>query len=159
MSQQPASEPALNEEQVALFCRAVGVAPRKMGRGAEEIVSHYNLGQRGVWIMALINVGQDSPSRLSDALCIGRSLFTAELNRLTKAGLVAAEKDSIDGRRLKLRLTAKGVAANQRLQKTIIQFMNENLAGFSKDDVLLCARLLLAFAGTDADRLGPAHSE
>lgn len=147
--------PALSEEDVALFCRAIGVAPRRMGRGARDVIARHDIGQRGVWIMALVSAGVDSPSRLSDVLCISRSLFTAELGRLSAAGLVVTEKDVSDGRRLKLQLTEKGAAASRQLQKTINIFVNETLAGFSRADVLKCARLLLAFAGADADRLGP----
>ena len=156
MSDTPAKIPELSAEEISLFCQAVGVAPRRMGQGARETIARYDLGQRGVWIMGLISVGLDSPSRLSDALCIGRSLFTAELNRLSAAGLVVAEKDNLDGRRLKLRLTDKGNAANRELQASLNAFVRESLEGFSREDVMLCARLLLAFAGSDANRLGPA---
>ncbi len=126
-----------------------------MGRGAEAFVKRYDLGRRGVWIMGLISVGLDSPSGLSDALCIGRSLLSAELQRLTRAGLVTAEKDATDGRRLTLRLTPRGEKANARLQETLSRFVNDSLSGFGKEDVLRCARLLLAFAGADAGRFGP----
>ena len=146
-SDQPTA-PKLNDEEVALFCNAIGVAPRKMGQAARELVEKYDLGHRGVWIMAMINGGLDSPSRLSDALCIGRSLFTAELSRLVAAGLVESSKDARDGRRLLLRLTDKGLAENARLQKTVNGFVNENLAGFDKHDVMLCTKLLLSFAGS-----------
>ena len=151
--------PELSDEEVAQFCRAIGVAPRALSRGATEFVSRHKLGRRGVWIMGLISVGLDSPSGLSEALCIGRSLLSAELARLTRAGLVATEKDAADGRRLKLALTEEGKAANGRLQQSLSRFVNDNLAGFSKEDALLCARLLLAFSGADADRFGPKGAE
>lgn len=156
MIRKGASIPALGDGEVTRFCQAIGLAPRAMGRGAEEFVKRYDLGRRGVWIMGLISVGIDSPSGLSDALCIRRSLLSAELARLAKAGLVSSEKDSSDGRRLRIELTREGKAANSRLQKSLNKFVNENLAGFSKEDVLLCSRVLLAFAGSDAGRLGPA---
>lgn len=140
--------PRLTEEEVALFCNAVGVAPRKLGQAAKELVEKYDLGQRGAWIIAMINAGANSPSRLSDALCIGRSLFTAELNRLVSAGLVETRKDARDGRRVQLALTREGVAEHDRLHEKLNRFVNENLAGFAKEDILLCARLLHSFAGS-----------
>lgn len=148
MGKTQSKAPKLTEEEVALFCNAVGVAPRKLGQAAREMIAKYDLGLRGAWILAMINGGLNSPSRLSDALCIGRSLFTAELSRLVAAGLVETEKDARDGRRLLLQLTPEGVAANDRLQKTVNGFVNENLSGFDKEDILRCTRLLHSFAGS-----------
>lgn len=154
MSKRQPRAPELNDEEVALFCNAIGVVPRKMGEAARELVEKYDLGHRGAWILAMINGGLNSPSRLSDALCIGRSLFTAELSRLVAAGLVKARKDSKDGRRLLLELTPEGLAANKRLQKTVNGFVNDNLSGFSREDVQLCTRLLLSFVGSASVDLG-----
>lgn len=99
--------PQLSDEDVSRFCSVVGLGPRKLGEARAKITEKYKLGPRGAWIMGMIGEGVDLPSRMSDLLCIRRSLFTAELDRLVDAGLVKATRDQRDGRRLRLSLTAR----------------------------------------------------
>ena len=137
----------LSDKEVAHLCSVMGVAPRQLARAREAITEQFNLGPRGAWILGMIGVGIDSPSRLADALRIGRSLATAELNRLSDAGLIEAQRGRGDGRRSQLILTAAGHEANERLGRALTTFVNTRLAAYTRDELLLCARILRDFAG------------
>ena len=137
----------LSDEEVAHLCSVMGVAPRQLAKAREAITDQFDLGPRGAWILGMIGIGIDSPSRLADALRIGRSLATTELNRLSDAGLIEAQRGQGDGRRSQLRLTASGLEANERLGRALTTFVNTQLAGYTRDELLLCARILRDFAG------------
>lgn len=147
MSQTTASP--LSDEEVAHFCSVMGVAPRQLAKARGAITEQFDLGPRGAWILGMIGVGVDSPSHLADGLRIGRSLATTELNRLSDAGLIEAQRGhgNGDGRRSQLRLTASGCEANDRLGRALTTFVNERLAAYSRDELLLCARILRDFSG------------
>lgn len=137
----------LSDEEVAHLCSVMGVAPRQLAKAREAITEQFDLGPRGAWIMGMIGVGIDSPSGLADALRIGRSLATTELNRLSDAGLIEAQRGQGDGRRSQLHLTAAGREANDRLGHALTRFVNDRLTGYTRDELLLCARILRDFAG------------
>src|SRR5205814_525045 len=96
----------------------------------------------------MIEVGIDSPSKLADAFRIGRSLATTELNRLAESGLIESRRGEGDGRRSKLYLTERGREANDRLRHAIARFVTERLGHYSRDDLMLCARILRDFSGS-----------
>src|SRR5688500_12689839 len=75
-----AAHPDLTPHEIAVFCNLLGVAPRQMMKAREAITARYDLGPRGAWIIGLLEVGVNSPSALTEVLCIGRSLVTAEIN-------------------------------------------------------------------------------
>ena len=137
----------LSDHEVAHLCSVMGVAPRQLAKAREAITEQFDLGPRGAWILGMIGVGIDSPSGLADALRIGRSLATTELNRLSDAGLIEALRGQGDGRRSQLVLTDAGQEANERLGHALTTFVNTRLAGYTRDELLLCARILRDFAG------------
>jgi DNA-binding MarR family transcriptional regulator len=139
--------PALTPYEIALFCNVLGVAPRHMMKAREAITAHYDLGPRGAWIIGLLEVGIHSPSELTEVLCIGRSLVTAEINRLFQAGLVAANQSTRDGRRIELELTDEGKRVSEELRATINEFVSSRLSGYSRRQVLDCIALLQDFVG------------
>ena len=82
----------LSDGEIAFLCSVIGVAPRQLAEAREAVTEEFDLGPRGAWILGMIEVGIDSPSGLADALRIGRSLATTELNRLSDAGLIEARR-------------------------------------------------------------------
>jgi DNA-binding MarR family transcriptional regulator len=138
---------ALSHDEISAFCNAVGLAPRCLAQAREEVTAMYALGPRGAWILGLIERGVTSPTALARVLGIGRSLLTAETARLVDAGLVLASQSAQDGRRVDFSLTRQGSEANDRLRKAIAGFVNERLAGYSRDQVLACIALLQDFTG------------
>lgn len=149
MTRDQAIEPALPQltaSEISAFCNAIGLAPRQLAQSREDVTARYDLGPRGVWIIGLIEGGVTSPSGLTGALHIGRSLVTAEITRLTEAGLITAVQDAVDGRRVNLALSAAGHRVANELRRAIGTFVTQRLAGYTRDDVLAATRLLQHFA-------------
>jgi DNA-binding MarR family transcriptional regulator len=138
----------LDDDEIAHLLSVIGVAPRQLATARETVTAEFDLGPRGAWILGMIEVGIDSPSRLADALRIGRSLATTELNRLSDAGLIEAQRGQGDGRRSHLRLTPHGHEANERLRRAIAAFVHERLGHYSREELLMCARILRDFSGS-----------
>lgn len=143
------ARPALSSEDVSAFCNVVGLAPRQLMAARDAVTARYDLGPRGAWMIGLIERGVSSPSALTEVLCIGRSLATAEINRLTDAGLVAASQSAVDGRRVDLALTEEGHRVADELRDAIGEFVTRRLAGYSRQEVLAAIVLLQDFAGSD----------
>ncbi|MDP3677387.1 MAG: MarR family winged helix-turn-helix transcriptional regulator [Novosphingobium sp.] len=137
----------LSDKEIAYFCSVIGVAPRQLAGASEAVTSEFDLGPRGPWMLGMIEVGIDSPSGLADALRIGRSLATTELNRLSDAGLIEARRVADDGRRSRLALTARGREANDRLRHALAAFIGQRVGHYSHDELMLCARILRDLAG------------
>ena len=141
------ARPDLNDEDVSMFCNVIGLGPRTMRTARAAITARYDLGPRGAWIMGMIETGITSPSALTEALCIGRSLVTAEINRLEQAGLVTGNQSAREGRRIVLELTREGKRASAELRVAVNDFVTSRLAGYSKEEVLACIALLQDFTG------------
>ncbi|MCB2075134.1 MAG: hypothetical protein H6917_02895 [Novosphingobium sp.] len=159
MNKNPDIQASLSNEDVAIFCSVVGAAPRILVKARETITRRYDLGPRGAWILGLIEVGVTSPSHLSDQLRIGRSLLTAELGRLVRAGLIESRKHDEDRRRLVLSLTASGNAACDELRVDVTKFVNDRLSGYPREDVMRCVDMLREFGGADRQFYKPSEEE
>ncbi|MCB2051718.1 MAG: winged helix-turn-helix transcriptional regulator [Novosphingobium sp.] len=147
-----AERPELSSEEISAFCNAIGLAPRGLVNARDRVTARYALGPRGAWILGLIERGVNSPSALTDILCIGRSLTTAEINRLTDAGLVEGRQSDKDRRRVDLVLTEEGWKACAELRVAVEDFVTSRLTGWSREEVLSCIALLQDFVG--ATRMG-----
>ncbi|MFM5907273.1 MAG: MarR family winged helix-turn-helix transcriptional regulator, partial [Novosphingobium sp.] len=99
-------------------------------------------GPRGAWLINLIKAGVCFPNELSEVMGIGRSLMSAELARLTDAGLITSKPGSTDKRRTELNLTAKGAAEHEGIRAEIDRIIRNALAGYSPDEVRLLIRML-----------------
>ena len=141
------ARPELSDEEVSAFCNVIGLGPRTMRGARAAITERYDLGPRGAWIMGMIESGITSPSALTEALNIGRSLVTAEINRLQQAGLITGNQSARDGRRIVLALTKEGKRAQAELRDAVNEFVMSRLAGHSKEQVLACIALLQDFTG------------
>lgn len=139
--------PALDEEDISDFCNVLGLAPRQLVAAREDVTARHDLGPRGAWILGLIERGVSSPSALTAVMRIGRSLTTAEINRLTEAGLVEGRQSASDGRRVDLVLTRAGQRAADELRAALTDHIIARLAGFSREQVRDCIALLQAFTG------------
>jgi DNA-binding MarR family transcriptional regulator len=148
MSKTTGASTALTDEEIAHFCSVLGVAPRQLATARDAVTSEFDLGPRGAWMLGMIEVGIDSPSKLADALRIGRSLATTEINRLSDAGLIEARRGAGDGRRSELTLTPRGRKANDRLRRALAALIGERLGHYSRDELMLCARILLDLSGS-----------
>lgn len=148
----------LATNEIVMFSSAIAQAAVKVRETRQEITDRYDLGPRGSWILDLIYAGFDSPSRLANPMGIGRSLVTAELKRLTEAGLIEQAQCPDDRRRLMLTLTALGDRTRRQVIDDMSAFLEDRLGEHSREELLFCGRLLQTFAGTDTQWCGGKHA-
>lgn len=144
------TSPKLSKEEIGRFCFAMAMAPRQLRLVAQRMTEAHSLGPRGVWILGLIQAAPLFPLDLTNILQIGRSLVSAELNRLVEAGLIVASKSADDGRRIELALTPLGKVVEADLTKEITKLMQGKLASYTHEEVMLCTRMLRDFCDVEA---------
>jgi DNA-binding MarR family transcriptional regulator len=76
---------------------------------------------------------------------IGRSLITAELTRLSDAGLIDYRQCVSDGRRIELTLTPLGQSVQRRVKDELAKLVTRRFASYTREEALLCARMLHDF--------------
>jgi len=135
----------LTWDEIGFLCQGMSLASRPMGLAVKDISNEYSLGPRGPWITVLIATGQIYPLDLAELFRVGRSLITAELTRLAAAGLVEFEQNEQDGRRTELKLTRLGNTVQRRVRYELSKLMLRRLAGYTREELLLCARMLHDF--------------
>lgn len=140
----PTSEdPAeLSDDDVRLLCSAIGFAPKALNFIRDSLTRRYGLGPRGAFIVGMIRGGTKASADVAQAFSIKRNLLTFEVNHLIRAGLVIARRDRKDGRRTELMLTPKGQAEGDTLAQELKALVVGRLRNYTREDILLCARLL-----------------
>jgi DNA-binding MarR family transcriptional regulator len=132
---------------IGFLCEGIAFAQRPLREGNEQVTRQYDLGPRGAFILNLLSNGLLYPNELATALCCGRSLITAELARLTEAGLVASRPGEADRRRTELTLTPLGDDALTRIRAETSQIIRSNLSGYSPEEIRKFAVMLRAIRG------------
>lgn len=132
----------LGWDEIGFVCEGLAFAGRPLRQGTESVTKKYDLGPRGAWMLNLISNGLVYPLELSDIFQVGRSLITAELQRLTDAGLITSRPGETDRRRTELALTPEGEAASEQIRQDISTIVRRNLAAYSAEDVIKFAMML-----------------
>jgi DNA-binding MarR family transcriptional regulator len=140
-------EPTLSWDEIGFLCHGMSFASRPMAEATGDITEEYSLGPRGAWMLVLIDVGNVYPLDIANVFRIGRSLISAELVRLTDAGLITSVQSPTDGRRTELRLTPLGETVRDRVRQQLRDLVTKQLAHYSRDELMLCARILSDFRG------------
>lgn len=140
------SAPLLSREDIGYFSQALASSRGIFSHATKTMCAEFGLAPRGPWIIGLLGRQPRSPHELADFYNVGRSLITAELAKLSEAGLIEQVKDETDGRRVTLSLTSDGLNVYQRLGEDLSSFLTQRLSGYSRDEIMLCARLLTDFA-------------
>lgn len=135
----------LSWEEVGFICEGLSFASRPVAMATQGITDEYSLGPRGAWMVRMISRDQTFPLDMAKVFRIGRSLITAELTRLTDAGLVTYQQSATDGRRVELTLTPLGEQVNRRVKQELTKLVTQRLSGYTRDEILLCARMLHDF--------------
>lgn len=138
--------PRLARDDIGIFGNALVAARGQFTLATKTLCAEFGLAPRGPWIIGIVGKQPIAPNELADFFSVGRSLITAELAKLVDAGLVLQKKDEADGRRTILSLTPKGRQVYDRLGDELHAFMAQRLSGYSREDIMLCARLLSDFA-------------
>ncbi|MCG5077794.1 MarR family winged helix-turn-helix transcriptional regulator [Paraburkholderia tagetis] len=92
-----------------------------------------------------------TPNEMSRVLSYDTGSMTRMLDRLEKKGFLARQRSHADRRVVELALTPLGRDAAQQLPDLIASVMNDQLRGFSADEVTTLVSLLQRFIANDAD--------
>lgn len=138
--------PVLSRDDIGYFSQAVASSRGQFTIATKRVCEDFELAPRGPYIIGLLGRQPRSPHELADFYNVGRSLITAELSRLSDAGLIEQVKDEADRRRITLSLTPAGQKVYQRLGEDIRSFIEKRLSGYTRDEIMLCARLLSDFS-------------
>jgi DNA-binding MarR family transcriptional regulator len=137
---------AIGWGEIAFLAEGLAFGPRALRAATAKVTERYGLGPRGAWILNVISNGIAYPLELASVFCVGRSLITAELARLTEAGLVDARPGKDDRRKTELTLTAKGKAASEEIRQELSAIIRRRLAGYSAEEARLAAEVLRALS-------------
>jgi DNA-binding MarR family transcriptional regulator len=136
----------LSWEEIGFICDGLVIGPRPLRAATRSITAEYSLGPRGAWIAVLISIGEVVfPLDLTKFFQIGRSLITAELTRLSDAGLIAYRRSASDGRRIELTLTPLGQSVQRRVKAELTHLVTRQLAPYTREQALLFGRMLHDF--------------
>ncbi len=92
-----------------------------------------------------------TPNEMSRVLSYDTGSMTRMLDRLEKKGFLVRQRSHADRRVVELALTPLGRDAAQQLPDLIASVMNDQLRGFSADEVTTLVSLLQRFIANDAD--------
>jgi DNA-binding MarR family transcriptional regulator len=92
-----------------------------------------------------------TPNEMSRVLSYDTGSMTRMLDRLEKKGFLVRQRSHADRRVVELALTPLGRDAAQQLPERMASVMNEQLRGFSADEVTTLVSLLQRFIANDAD--------
>lgn len=132
----------LTWDDLGLLCHGLVFAARPIMAASKGVTERNSLGPRGAWLINLIEAGVVFPHELSEVMGIGRSLMSAELARLTEAGLITSKPGATDKRRTELALTDKGLAEHKVIHAEIDRILRAGLANYTPDEVRMFTRML-----------------
>lgn len=133
---------SLGWDELGFICEGLSFGQRPIRAAARDVTRRHNLGPRGAFILSLIFNGVVYPLELAAIFKVGRSLITAELTRLTDAGLIVATPGTDDRRRLRQALTPKGEAACQEVRGAMAHIVSRNLESYTVEEIRLFSRML-----------------
>lgn len=144
-------EADLTWEDVGAVAEGLAFGPRALNAATESVIARHSLGPRGAWILNVISHGITYPLQLASIFCVGRSLITAELARLTEAGLIESRPGRDDRRKSELTLTELGQAASDEVRQEMSRVIRKRLAGFSPEEIRIAAAVMhaLSLSGED----------
>jgi DNA-binding MarR family transcriptional regulator len=134
-------------DEIAFLAEGLAFGQRALRAATRKVTERHDLGPRGAWILNVVSNGGAYPLELASVFCVGRSLITAELTRLTEAGLIDTRPDKDDRRKTELTLTPLGRAASDELRQELSEIIRRRLAGFDAAEVRLAAEVLRAASG------------
>ncbi|TKC83508.1 MarR family transcriptional regulator [Trinickia terrae] len=105
-------------------------------------------------VLLLANGRARTSQELSRALAYDSGSMTRMLDRLEKKGLIVRSRSADDRRVVCLALTELGLAASKKLPRLGAAVLNEQLRGFSADELATLTSLLGRFIANGPDGAG-----
>lgn len=95
-----------------------------------------DLGHHHVMIMRVLQeYGMLSSSELASMIFASNAQITHSTEKLMYMGLVDKQSDTIDRRKVNIRLTPKGQATVQKIDEALLDLLRERLSSLSNDDL------------------------
>lgn len=138
----------LDWSDLGYLSQGLAWANRPLSESTKAVTERHDLGPRGAWMLNLIAGGVCFPHELSEVFGIGKSLISADLSRLTEAGLITSKPAADDKRRTELALTPAGLAAREEIREAMAANLRQALAEFTPSQVRLMSRMLAALRGS-----------
>jgi len=129
-------------DDIGYLSHGLVFGPRPLLQATRGVTERYSLRPRGGWVLHLIGGGLFHPHELSDVLKIGRSLVSAELARLTEAGLITSSTGKSDKRRSELKLTTAGEEALAEIRAELFRSLTSALKSYSPVQVRMLSKML-----------------
>jgi DNA-binding MarR family transcriptional regulator len=128
--------------------KARNVLMERMDRAVEPL----GLTASQIGVIMMLNYGYaNTPFDLSRKLSYDSGSMTRMLDRLEKKGFIVRSRSAADRRMIELALTESGKEAAQRLPAVTTVVLQDQLRGFSSDDVTNLIALLSRFIANGAD--------
>lgn len=141
----PKPKSTLSWDEIGYISEGLAFASRSLHPATRLVTEEFSLGPRGAWMLSLISNGNVYPLDIAKVIGIGRSLISAELARMTDAGLIDSRKNPQDGRRTELFLTPLGEETCRRVRAGLTKIVAAQLANYTREELLLCARMMHDF--------------
>lgn len=153
-----ASEISLESSLGYYLSKARNVLAERMDRAVKPL----GLTAQQIGIVLLLSHGRaTTPFELSRAMSYDSGSMTRMLDRLEKKGFIVRTRSEVDRRMVKLELTPAGQEAAKQLPALCTAVLDEQLRGFSPDEVGTLVNLLSRFitnSGVSADDVCAAHA-
>ncbi len=139
----------IERAEISFLAEGLAYGPRALRAATRKVTERHDLGPRGAWMMTVIAHGVTYPLELAAIFGVGRSLVTAELARLSEAGLIATQPSSTDRRKTELTLTPLGREADREVREEFIAIVRTRLAGFDAAELRIASEVLRALSYAD----------
>ena len=121
--------------QVLSVLRLLSIIRADLEQAVARLLGDKGLTERGLFIMALIDLGCNRPAMLIKFFDVKASTMTFEVNKLVENGLVTREIFAKDRRSVLLGLTAEGRKTHKKMTKLINSFMTPRVAALEKGEL------------------------
>lgn len=111
---------------------------RVIGRQLKGLSRRQKLSERGLYIINLVRVGLNRPSRLIEYFDVLPSTITADTEKLVAAGLIERKVVPSDRRVTELALTRRGAAVRQEALALLNGVFRARLAQIPPQDLQTC---------------------
>jgi hypothetical protein len=131
-------------DEIAFLAVGLASGPRALRAATRKVTERYDLAPaRRVDSRSGLERGHLSAGA-GDGVLRGAQLITAELTRLTDAGLIDTRPGKDDRRKTELTLTSLGRAASDEIRQELSEIVRRRLVGFDAAEVRLAAEVLRA---------------
>jgi DNA-binding MarR family transcriptional regulator len=106
-----------------------------MAAASKELWQEQALTERALWIITLVKLGLNRPSKLIEYFDVKPSTMTFELNKLADAGLLERQIFEKDRRSISLSLTDEGQRVYKKMTEMLNRFLQPRVAALEPGEL------------------------